>query len=197
LLANLGPINERFSNCPTSLKALAVEYAPHAKEYFELRAPPSVTGVGKGRYLVDLLAHKSFLNKCYIGLVAGTFLTIRARDTGRIEECPLCKVSATQEHFLDRCSVNVSPREVLSTSVPSGVIVEHLAAGRVSAFYREIRKLRITTSERDGGDAEFPVDAYSRLAKAASSMAMQFTSNTLSMFKEMEDSQVLRCEPEP
>ncbi len=57
---------------------LAVRLAEQESEYRKLQRPTSVVKV-RAVYLVDLLASRSFLDKCYIGLVAGNFLTIRTK----------------------------------------------------------------------------------------------------------------------
>ena len=83
---NTRRIRERFQACPNSLGTLAAELADQATEYRKLQRPTAIVRVRDGTYLVDLLASRSFLDKCYIGLVAGNFLTIRTKggEPGKI-----------------------------------------------------------------------------------------------------------------
>jgi len=77
--ANTRAIRERFQACPNSLDMLAARLADQAYEYRKLQRPTAIVKVRDGTYLVDLLSSRSFLDKCYIGLVVGNFLTIRTK----------------------------------------------------------------------------------------------------------------------
>ena len=135
---NTRRIRERFQACPDSLGTLAVELTDQASEYRKLQRPTAIVKVRSGTYLVDLLASRSFLDKCYIGLVAGNFLTIRTEScepsrVGEIRECPLCRVPASQTHFLNVCPANSVSREALSRSSTPGI---HVGASTRSRLLR-------------------------------------------------------------
>jgi hypothetical protein len=171
------------------LSTLAVRLADKAAEYRRLRRPTDVVRVGDGKYLVDLLANRNFLDKCYVGLVAGSFLTIRKRDgeqgkVGEIRDCPLCRVPATQTHFLNICPANALPRETLSQSLPPRFTSALLQGADYSAFYENVRSLEISIVEpTDEGDS-IPTEVYVTLARTTSAMAGSFVGNALSLFKQ-------------
>ncbi len=71
---NIRTIRERFRACPNSLDVLAVRLADQASEYRKLQRQTTIVNVRAGMYLVDLLGNRSYLDKCYIGLVAGNFI---------------------------------------------------------------------------------------------------------------------------
>jgi hypothetical protein len=186
---NTKAIRRRFQTCPDSLSTLAVRLADKAAEYRRLRRPTDVVRVGDGKYLVDLLANRNFLDKCYVGLVAGSFLTIRKRDgeqgkVGEIRDCPLCRVPATQTHFLNICPANALPRETLSQSLPPRFTSALLQGADYSAFYENVRSLEISIVEpTDEGDS-IPTEVYVTLARTTSAMAGSFVGNALSLFKQ-------------
>jgi len=167
---------------------LAVRLADQATEYRKLRKPIAVVKLRDGAYLVDLLAGRNFLNKCYIGLVAGNFLTIRTKsggpgEVGGVRECPLCRVPATQAHFLNVCPTNSASRKALSQSLPSKFTSALLQEADCYAFYRNVRNLEVAVSGVVNMEDPIPEKVYDTLAKAASSLARSFVEDTLSLFK--------------
>jgi hypothetical protein len=189
---NTGTIRRRFQTCPDSLSTLAVELADKASDYRRLRRPTGVVRVGDGKYLFDLLASRSFLDKCYIGLVAGNFLTIRKKSgergkAGEIRDCPLCGVQATQAHFLNVCPANTTPRETLSLSLSPRFTSALLQGADYSTFYENVRSLEISAlGPTDEGDS-IPPEVYDTLAGTTSAMARSFVGNALSLFKQGDE----------
>jgi exonuclease III len=188
ITVNTKTIKKRFQACPGSLDMLAAGLTNQASEYRELQRPTAVVKVEKGTYLVDLLANKSFLDKCYIGLVVGNFLTIRTRggeagEIGGIRNCPLCRVPATQTHFLNVCPTNSISREALSQSLPPKFTSTLLQGADYSAFYKNVRSLEVTISGTVDEVDPIPDKVYDALAKAASTLARSFVEDTLSLFK--------------
>jgi len=186
---NTKTIRERFRTCPDSLGMLAARFADKASEYRRLRRPTAVMKVGGDMYLVDLLASRSFLDKCYIGLVAGNFLTIRTKGgepggTGEIRECPLCGVPATQTHFLNVCPTNSASRETLSQSLPPRFTSALLQGADYSTFYKNVRNLEISIMGAVDEDDPIPAEVYDTLARATSAVARSFVENALSLFKQ-------------
>jgi hypothetical protein len=97
---NLSQIEKRFQEGPTSVGLLTREFGGHAREYSALRLSKSVTHVEGNNYLVDLLANRDCLDRCYLGLVAGSMLTFRQQrsipnEKCTIDKCPHCAVPAT------------------------------------------------------------------------------------------------------
>jgi len=189
MAVNTRSIKKRFQACPNSLDVLAVGLANQASEYRRLQRPVAVVKVREGTYLVDLLAGRSFLDKCYIGLVAGNFLTIRTRDggpegTGGIRDCPLCRVPATQAHFLNICPTNSVSRRTLSHSLPPKFTPTLLQGANYSAFYRDVRCLEVTIQGVIDEADPIPAEVYDTLARATSALAKSFVENTLSLFKQ-------------
>jgi hypothetical protein len=186
---NTRTIRERFQACPNSLNTLVAGLANQATEYRELQRPTTIKKVRDDVYLVDLLANRSFLDKCYIGLVTGNFLTIRTKGsqpgkTGEVRNCPLCKVPATQTHFLNVCPTNVASREALSLSLPPRFTSTLLQGADYSAFYKNVRNLEITIPGTvDEADPIF-VELHDSLARSTSTLARSFVENALSLFKQ-------------
>ncbi len=188
---NIRRIRERFQACPDSLGALAEGLAGQAAEYRRLRKPTAIVRVKNNTYLVDLLASRSFLDKCYIGLVAGNFLTIRTKGgepgkVGEIRKCPLCEVPATQAHFLDVCPTNSVSREALSRSLPPKFMSVLLRGADYSTFYRDVRSLEVTVSGTVDEADPIPDEVYDDLARTTSTLARSFVENTLSLFEQGE-----------
>jgi len=186
---NTRAIGRRFRACPDSLDMLAIGLAGQASEYRELRRPTAVVKVREGTYLVDLLADRSYLDKCYVGLVAGNFLTIRAKGgepggAGVIRDCPLCGVPATQTHFLNCCPTNSVSRETLSRSLPPKITSTLLQEADYYTFYRSVRSLEVTVSGAVDEANPIPAGVCDTLAQTASALARSFTENTLSLFKQ-------------
>jgi len=160
----------------------ADELKADAKEYADLRLSPVISKSSGNRYILDLLGDKGMLSKSYIGLVVGTFLTIRAKKTGKILACPICHVAARQEHFLNVCPSNTSPRAILSRSLPPTFVNSYLQSGDFFSFYRDVRCLEIlVTTPLDSNDP-ISSEIYRNLAGAASSMADAFVKNALDLF---------------
>jgi len=186
--ANIGAIRKRFQTCPNSLDVLAARLADQAHEYRELQRPTAIVKVRDGTYLVDLLSSRSFLDKCYIGLVVGNFLTIRTKGdepggAGVIRDCPLCRVPATQTHFLNICPTNSVSREALSRSLPPKFTSALLQGADCSAFYKNVRGLEVTISGTVDEVDPIPDRVYNALAKATSALARSFVEDTLSLFE--------------
>jgi hypothetical protein len=184
---NIRRIRERFRTCPNSLSTLAAGLADQATEYRRLQRPTAIARISDDTYLVDLLANRSFLDKCYIGLVAGNFLTIRTKSgepgkVGEIRGCPLCKVPATQTHFLDVCPTNSVSREALSRSLPPKFTSRLLRGADYSTFYKDVRSLEVTISGTVDEADPIPDGVYDDLARTASALARSFVENTLSLF---------------
>jgi hypothetical protein len=189
IFVNTGAIRRRFQACPNSLGVLATELANQASEYRGLQKPVAVVKIRDGTYLIDLLASRSFLDKCYIGLVAGSLLTIRRKRgdgpgrTGEIQGCPICRVLATQTHFLNVCPANSGPRGTLSRSLPPGFTSALLQGADYYSFYENVRGLEVSVSGSIDEDDPIPAGVYDTLAKAASSLARSFVENALLLFK--------------
>jgi hypothetical protein len=194
---NIRRIRERFRTCPNSLSTLAAGLANQATEYRRLQRPTAIARISDDTYLVDLLANRSFLDKCYIGLVAGNFLTIRAKSgepgkdggsgkVGEVRECPLCRVPATQTHFLNACPANSVPRDALSRSLPPKFTSILLREADYSSFYRDVRSLEVTVSGAVDEADPIPDGVYDSLARAASTQARSFVEGTLSLFEGAE-----------
>jgi len=169
-----------------ALGSLSDSLRPKADEYSLLQSPVAVSRDFDGSFVVDLLATRDFLNKSLVGLVTGTFLTIRSKREsegaiGTIRQCPKCLALADQEHFLNVCSVNMVPRKIISGSVPSNFLVEHLASQDFYSFYRNIRSLKVKVLGVVDELDPIPASLYLNLAQAASSMASLFTRNTLAL----------------
>jgi len=104
-------------------RTLALRLTPLADRYALLHAPSMVVINSDGTLVADLLATREHLNKSLVGLVTGSLLTIRSKrdcdgEVGTVRFCPLCGVPASQEHFLNSCAVNSTPREILDHSLP-------------------------------------------------------------------------------
>jgi hypothetical protein len=188
---NTKTIRERFKACPNSLDTLAVRLADQASEYRKLQRPTAIAKIRGGTYLVDLLAGRNFLDKCYIGLVAGNFLTIRTKSDGPrgpggiggIRDCPLCRVPATQTHFLNICPTNSASRVALSQSLPPKFTLALLQEADYSAFYKNVRSLEVIISGAEDEADPIPDMVYNTLAKTTSALARSFVEDTLSLFK--------------
>jgi hypothetical protein len=121
-------------------------------------------------------------------LVAGNFLTIRTKsggpgEVGGIRECPLCRVPATQAHFLNVCPTNSASREALSQSLPSKFTSALLQGADYSAFYKNVRSLEVTISGTVDEADPVPDGVYNTLARTTSALARSFVEDTLSLFK--------------
>jgi hypothetical protein len=127
-------------------------------------------------------------------LVAGNFLTIRTKGgepgkdggpgkVGEIRECPLCRVPATQTHFLNACPANSVSREALSRSLPPKFTSTLLREADYSSFYRDVRSLEVTISGAVDEADPIPEWVYDTLAKATSTLARSFVEDTLSLFE--------------
>jgi len=187
ITGNSETIRERFSNCPNTLLDLAKELAPRAHEYTQLHLPSLTSKLSENQHSVDLLAYKWFIDKCYVGLVTGTFLTIRIKTgdsgaAGEVLNCPLCHVPAYQEHFLNQCPSNQVPRKILSCSVPSWFVVKPLQENNFFLFYLSIRSLLVSLAESLSVEGPVFMETCFNLARGASEMATLFTSNALALF---------------
>jgi len=196
---NMGIIRDRFSEWPEALTLLVTELKHCAEEYTELRATVAISKLPDGHLVVDLLASKAYLNRCLLGIVAGTFLTIRYSgnqegNTGQIQDCPKCREPATQEHFLNVCLINSVARDLLCRSVPSWVSVEHFVNRDFNAFFKDIRRIRIRLGRPDE-EEQFRDSLYQNMANAAAGMAEVITRNTLELFSDKIDKNLIVAQP--
>jgi hypothetical protein len=184
---NLSQIEKRFQEGPTSVSQMTREIGGYAREYSALRVSKSVTHIEGNNYLVDLLANRDCLDRCYLGLVAGNMLTFRQERSinGKcmIDKCPQCAVPATQEHFLNQCPINSAPRTMLLNAIPGNVRVSHLLRGDFHSFYREIRGLALIVEGDFDREDPVPAELFIKLAWTASSMARVFAQNASELFK--------------
>ena len=121
--------------------------------------------------------------------MAGNFLTIRTKsgesgEIGGIRDYPLCKVPATQTHFLNVCPTNSVSREALSQSLPPKFTLALLQGADCSTFFKNVRSLEVSISGTVDEADPIPAVVYNALAKAASTLAKSFVENTLSLFKQ-------------
>ncbi len=98
-LSNSLAIMNRFNCCPNVLLQRTEELKPRAGEYADLRVSPAISKIGDNRYNMDLLSDKGWLDKCYVGLVVGTFLSIRSEETGKILICRSAKLLPDRSTF--------------------------------------------------------------------------------------------------
>jgi hypothetical protein len=79
---NYHSIVGRFKEYPKTLSALTEKLQTLAKEYSELQsAQPIIRKKGTSHEMtVDLLATQEFLDKSLLGMVTGSFLTIRSKE---------------------------------------------------------------------------------------------------------------------
>jgi len=168
--------------------------AQHSCEYTQLRVQTLTSKLGESLFRVEILAHRWFLSKCYIGLVTGTFLTLRNKNnmdgaTGEVLICPLCQTPAYQEHFLNRCPINRAPRAILSHAIPPEFRIEVLRDGDCFSFYLNARSLSLSLLSNPLDDEDpVPAGICFSLAKAASEMAASFASNTMALFSTSDNS---------
>jgi hypothetical protein len=184
---NLSQIEKRFQEGPTSVGLLTREFGGHAREYSALRLSKSVTHVEGNSYLVDLLANRDCLDRCYLGLVAGCMLTFRQQrgipnEKCTIAKCPRCTVPATQEHFLNQCPINSAPRAMLLSAIPENFKVSHLLGRDFHSFYKEIRSLVLNVEGEFDRENPIPAELYVKLARMASAMARVFARNASELF---------------
>jgi len=185
---NWDQIEKRFGKSPTSLNQLAEKLDPQAHNYLALRRARSITHIEENNYSIDLLAHRDYMDRCYLGLIAGNMLTFRPEIkrqnfNDRISRCPHCATPATQEHFLNQCPINTIPRETLLKSVPKNYKILHILEGDFQSFYRDIRDLTLRIEGNYNKKDPFPKELYRNLAQAASSMAKTFAANATALFE--------------
>ena len=184
---NLSQIEKRFQEGPTSVDLLTREFGSHAREYSALRLSKSVTHIEGNNYLIDLLANRDCLDRCYLGLVAGSMLTFRQKrsipnEKCTIDKCPHCAVPATQEHFLNQCPINSAPRVMLLNAIPENFKISHLLGRDFHSFYREIRSLVLIIEGKFDKEDPIPAELFIKLAWTASSMARVFARNASELF---------------
>jgi len=178
----------RFKECPVSLVSLAAELKQPAEEFLELHMSTPIKQESKSSLIVDLLSSRSFLNRCYVGLITGSFLTIRnCKDDegpiGSIQSCPVCKVRADQRHFLNVCPANSTPRKILLNALPSTYFtVPFLKNGDIYSFYLNARNLQILCSKELSQENPLPTELYTNLALAAAAIASLFVSSSVALF---------------
>ena len=158
-----------------------------AEQYTLLHTNSPVVREGPNSLIVDLLPSREHINRCYVGLATGSFLTIRyTKDDhgppGFIRSCPVCKARADQRHFLDSCPANVVPRDILRRFLPRKYTIPCLTSGDFYSLYTYIRHLQIMSIEKINDDDPFPAELLENISVAASELANLFVSNTLSLF---------------
>jgi len=147
-----------------------------------------ITDIGSdGTLTIDLLATIEQMNKSLVGLVTGCFLTIRSKrnykgQMGTVRSCPNCCIPASQEQFLNSCPVNLDPRRILRSSLPSRFQLEYFEKGDFHSFYRGVRRLRVLVANPIYEEDPFSSELLQNLAKATFDMAALFVSNVLSLF---------------
>jgi len=184
---NLSQIEKRFQVGPTSVDLLTRELGGLAREYSALRLSKSVTHVEGNNYLVDLLANRDYLDRCYLGLIAGNMLTFRQKvnvpsEKRTIDKCPRCAVPATQEHFLNQCPINSAPRTMLLNAIPKNFKISHLLGRDFHSFYKEIRSLALSIEGKFDKEDPIPAELFIKLAWTASSMAKVLARNVAELF---------------
>ncbi len=185
---NLSQIVRRFQKGPTSVDLLTREFGSYAREYSALRLSKSVTHVEGNNYLIDLLANRDYLDRCYLGLIAGSMLTFRQKgnipsEKRTIDKCPRCAVPATQEHFLNQCPINSAPRTMLLNAIPENFKISHLLGRDFHSFYREIRSLALSIEGEFDKEDPIPTELLVKLAWTASSMARVLARNAAELFE--------------
>jgi len=166
---------------------LTREFGSRAREYSALRLSKTVTHIAGNNFLIDLLANRDCLDRCYLGLVAGHLLTFRQRgsvpgEKCTIDKCPRCAVPATQEHFLNQCPINSAPRVTLLNAVPENFRFSHLLCGDFHSFYKEVRSLTLNIGGEFAKEDPIPAEFFIKLAWTASSMAKVFARNATELF---------------
>ena len=171
---------------PESLRLSSQSLGPQAEAYSELRSTPIVTRISHKAFRLDLLADRVFLDKCLLGLVAGTFLNLRS-PAGAIQDCPKCKVQRTQSHFLNVCPSNTAPRSILARSLPPNFRAKRVKEGNFALFYGEIREVEVEIVGDLCEEDPIPEEVYRNFGRAAMEMANLFTVNALKLFQEDEN----------
>jgi len=160
LIKNLSQIKKIFQTSPIILNQIVEDLKQKGDEYTKLRKANSVTHIERNNYSIDLLAHRNHLDRCYLGLITGNFLTFRSKGEqhgtkNEIRKCPICATLATQEHFLNECPCNSIPRTTLSSSIPNKYKIFHLNNGNVQLFYRDLRNLVMQIEDNYEGKNPF------------------------------------------
>lgn len=185
-------IKERFGTCPESLNSLHQSLEGHAREYSNKRERSLFSHREGDCYYVDLLAEDDeFFEKSALGLITGTFLTIRNEkgdrgEVGTIKSCPVCAVPATQTHFLNCCPANTVPRNILMRSLHPSLEISLLKEGNIFGFYLSLRSLDVKLK------CECPTlsnrtleEGLTNLGRSASAMAGLFVVNALLVFDQV------------
>ena len=161
------------------------------REYTALRHPNSaVVQTDATTFVIDLLHDGLFLGKNLLGLGCGTLLNLRVKKResgviGSLRSCPLCHLSATQQHFVNQCPVNDGPRRNLQASVPRDFIVHLLQSNEFNAFFSDIKELRVYVQpppEGTNAEEHFSPLLLS-LGRAASTAANVMVANALKLFE--------------
>ena len=187
---NLKLIQDRFDSIPQHLQDLRCQSNAHHLDYMAFRRiNPAITKITDTTYLIDLLSAGEFMSKNLLGLASGTFLSLRFKKndegiTGVLKDCPLCKLPATQSHFLDACPSNCTPRRELTDSVPPGFIVRDIQDSNFNLFYSNIR--RLVVSARGPPNAASITDRFSafllELGRATKDAADSIVSNSMRLY---------------
>ena len=123
---------------------------------------------------------RTVINKEFFGLATGTFLTLRCTSRtegpiGSIRQCAVCHVPGTQIHFLNSCSLNLEPRQMLMKGVPNGVRICALTDGNFALFFEQVRRLEI-----EAPGVEVTEEALESFAKVVMLASAAFVVRTLS-----------------
>jgi len=173
-------IETRFGKCPSSLISVAENLKQESEQYRALKKTEVITELCLGRYQVDIRAIAgSILNKEFLGLATGAYLTLRQAGNTQgksavVKKCLACNEDGTQAHYLNRCPINAKPRNDLLVSIPKGFRIPLLSNGEFSEYYKVIRELEIY-AKRSKPTAEL----LEPLAKATMASAKEFVKVTL------------------
>ena len=193
--ANKEKILLRYDRCPDSLTRIAESLTLEANRYDKIIGGQSIIWEKDSKVLrVDLLRLPECFTKATVGLATGNYLSIRHKKgplTGQMESCPVCKVPATQEHFVNNCVLNEMPRLVVKMSLPKALKIALVEDGDLNRLYTTARTIEITCNYEgvvsdDGFPTEETVDLLNNFGNALSSAANLITEKTLATFSQEE-----------
>jgi len=183
IIRNHNIILERFGQCLSTLTAAIKGLTPLSDEYIALSEHDPVKTLSDSQFLLNLISSGLCFDKELIGLSTGVFLNLRHKKSsegliGSIKQCKICKIPATQVHFLNSCPVNTDVGEILRRSTPHNIIIPLIYRGDFSAFYMDLRNVLAIAS-----DALSVLKTLENLAKSAALAASLFVSKTLSLME--------------
>jgi len=197
LVSSLEKIRKRFLKVPDNLMRVTKEFMKKALRYRQLQneCPVKETPEGGRTYLADLGFFWGDFEKNTIGLITGNYLTLRSQDksshlpVGQILSCQICKVPATQIHFIDKCPLNRNARDLLTHSISPRLCIPLLERREFQALYLSLRSIRVDAKEFEGTEAQtIPFDQLmedlGNVSRAADAAADLFVSQTLTAMKQ-------------